>query len=199
MKPLITAICFAAATAGLAAQTTTPAAGSGSQSQPAQAAPTTQPQPPAQTQSIQTNPAAQQPATAQNGKPLTITGCLQPAQSGQNAFQLIVPEAKQSTTNAKGVTTSYALTPAGGVDLQAHVNEMVELTGAELATPAQTASVVDQTKSQSEPAAVGTSGRADAAPPGAKTTPTVETTAKAEIVAKAMSVSSLKTVATKCQ
>lgn len=181
---------------------TTSTAGAAPQQPPPQAAPTTQTQPPAQTQAVQTNPAKpNSPAGNEAGQPITITGCLQPAQDGKTGFQLIVADARQSTTNARAVTTAYALTAEPQVDLQSHLRELVELTGSELPVPAQSASVTDHTRSTSEPATVGTSGRpgAGTGTGAAKTTPTVETKTNATIVAKAMTVRGVKTVATKCQ
>lgn len=131
---------------------------------------------------------------------LKLTGCLQPAQNGQNAFQLIVPGEKAPGSTAEpSVTTTYALTPTGDVDLKTHVNEMVELSGSELPAPRAEATVADSSRGQAASQPTGTAGRADASK-GAKTTPTpiVETTAKAQIVAKAMTVDAVKTVATKC-
>lgn len=128
----------------------------------------------------------------------TVIGCLQPAPTGQAPFQLIVPGQKSpGNTAERSVTTTYVLTADSRVDLQSHLNEMVEVTGSELPTPSASATLVDSSRGPAAAPPTGTSGRADGSK-GARTTPSVATTTKAQIAAKAMAVDSVKTVATKC-
>jgi hypothetical protein len=116
-------------------------------------------------------------ATAGNSETIIVTGCLIAGQGGQ--FRLAVPPPKAADTARAPTTTTYRLRASDQqFDFREHVNEMVEVTGIELPSP------------------TGTAGTTGAAAGG--TTPTVKTTTQAAIEAKELSVSAVRTVATKC-
>lgn len=154
--------------------------------------------PSTQTASPQRQGSASSPQQNSAPREQTLTGCLT---SADKIYTLTVMD----DSGAPGTTvqtTSYALAPATGVDLQPYLNKRVTVKGSDAGPDAQTTSRVEM-KTPPAPAATGTSGSgaagSNASPSGSLGgTPTAQTSAKARINSKAFNVTTVQPATGNC-